>query len=276
MSDSPDTPAVNDNDTPDFATLAADPDIAPLLDFEPVPMRKRVNGWDADAQRAFIALLAMTGSKLRAATAIGRSTGSLDRILKRPDAAAFSAAFDRALAVAERKNGMKLAQGVADVAARGAKSSSSRLPEGRAEGAPRQILNEFGEWEDEESLHRRADEARDGMSRKLLNARRLYLQEISHSPGKRAAFEILTELPIDWERAALLQPQADEPWRYPNQRQPDMILTAESGWSWGECGYGPDRMAELHRALDEARAEMGLPPIESTERSDAGAKAPPE
>src|SRR4030095_12360826 len=44
-----------------------------LLDFDPVKVRHRVNGWDADAQRAFIALLATTGSKRRAAQAIGRN-----------------------------------------------------------------------------------------------------------------------------------------------------------------------------------------------------------
>ena len=32
-----------------------------LLEFEPVAVRPRVNGWDPDAQRAFIALLATTG-----------------------------------------------------------------------------------------------------------------------------------------------------------------------------------------------------------------------
>ena len=43
-----------------------------LLLFEPVKVQHRVNGWDPDAQRAFIALLATTGSKRRAALAIGR------------------------------------------------------------------------------------------------------------------------------------------------------------------------------------------------------------
>jgi hypothetical protein len=41
-----------------------------------------------------------------------------------------------------------------------------------------------------------------------------------------------------------------------------MILTAESGWSWGEVGYGPDRMAELRQAIDEYRAEEGLEPVD--------------
>ena len=37
------------------------------------------------------------------------------------------------------------------------------------------------------------------ISNKLLAARRLYLQSICDHPAKRAAFEILTELPVDWD-----------------------------------------------------------------------------
>ena len=123
------------------------------------------------------------------------------------------------------------------------------------------MLNEYGELEDEESLLRRAEEARDSVSNKLLRCRRLYLQEISGSPGKRAAFEILTELPIDWDRAERLEPQPDEPWRNPNMRQPDMLLTAENGWL-GDMAHGPDKIAELRKAIDDHRAGEGSPPVD--------------
>lgn len=113
-----------------------------------------------------------------------------------------------------------------------------------------------------ESFQRRGEEARDSITQKLLRIRRLYLKEISGSPGKRAAFEILTELPVDWELAGRLEPQPDEPYNTASQRQPDMILTAESGWTFGEHGYGPDRMAEARRAIDEYRAEEGLEPVD--------------
>jgi hypothetical protein len=129
----------------------------------------------------------------------------------------------------------------------------------RGEG---QVLNEFGEWEDEEALERRADEARDSIRRKLLRCRRLYLQEISGCAGKRAAFEILTELPVDWDKAAAGEAQPDEPYNRANQRQPDMILTPESGWAFGELGYGPDRKAEARRAIDAHRAGEGLPAVD--------------
>ena len=111
------------------------------------------------------------------------------------------------------------------------------------------------------------------------------MQEIGGSAGKRAAFEILTELPIDWERAERLEPQPDEPWRNPNMREPDMLLTAENGWL-GDVAHGPDKIAELRQAIDEHRMAEGLEPVDwsgSTERSGTksteghpGAQAPPE
>jgi hypothetical protein len=71
-----------------------------------------------------------------------------------------------------------------------------------------------------------------------------------------------------------MQPQPDEPWRTTNQREPDMILTADSGWSFGEIGYGPNRLAEARQVINDVRAQRGQEPLEwsgSTERSDAGA-----
>jgi hypothetical protein len=86
-----------------------------LLAFEPVPAQPRVNGWDADAQRAFIALLATTGSKRQAAQLIGRNAYGIDQLLKREDSGSFRLAFDRAIAKAN--GSIKLAQGVAAFAA---------------------------------------------------------------------------------------------------------------------------------------------------------------
>jgi hypothetical protein len=69
-----------------------------------------------------------------------------------------------------------------------------------------------------------------------------------------------------------MEPQPDEPWKSTNQRQPDMVLTAESGWSFGQGGYGPDKMKELMQALNEYREEGGLPPVEEEKAPSA---APP-
>ena len=78
-----------------------------LLDFAPVPRRKRVNGWDAEAQRAFIAALAMTGSKTTAAKSLGRNAFGIDQLLKAEGSEGFRLAFDRAIAIAE-KNGVRV------------------------------------------------------------------------------------------------------------------------------------------------------------------------
>lgn len=123
------------------------------------------------------------------------------------------------------------------------------------------MKNEYGEWEDEHSLADRVDEAKERMRQRMLAARRLHLHEISRSPGKRAAFEILTQLPIDWDKAKTLEPQEDEPWRVVNMREPAMLLTAENGWL-GDMLPGPDKMAELRQALDEERVSRGLEPVD--------------
>lgn len=123
-----------------------------LLEFEPVPRRQRVNGWDADAQRAFIALLATTGSKRRAALAIGRNAFGIDRLLEDENGASFRTAYERAMAIARQNGAMKLATGVADAAARNAQMAPpSRLKDmvldregaGMSEDEKIDLLNEI-------------------------------------------------------------------------------------------------------------------------------------
>jgi hypothetical protein len=193
---------------PTFAELCADPEIAALLDFIPAVVQPRVNGWDAEAQRAFVALIAVTGSKVRAAKAIGRNPGGLDRIFDRPDGASFLSACDEAFALYRQRHGARLVQGVAHAA----KRASARDEWGKELPPilPGQVLNEHGEPEDEQSYLARAEEAKDSIAHKLLRIRRMFLQEISASPGKRAAYEILTELPIDWDIAERGEPQPEE------------------------------------------------------------------
>ena len=49
----------------------------------PVPRKmERVDGWNADCQRAFIAALSATGSKRRAALAIGMAAFGVVQLLK--------------------------------------------------------------------------------------------------------------------------------------------------------------------------------------------------
>ena len=254
--------------TPDFETLAADAEIAPLLDFEPVPRQvPRPNGWTPDRQREFIARLAHFGSPKLAADSMGKNVSGVAALYKQKGAESFRAAWDAAQALGiSRRPPDTGAAFLGTPPGMSPRRAENRL--GQQGPQPGQVLNEFGEWEDEEAIQSRAESARDSVSDKLLQARRLYLQEISASAGKRAAFEILTELPVDWERARRLEPQPDEPWRKPNMRRPDMLLTAENGWM-GDFAHGPDKKAELREALNQHLVEIGQEPIDWSCEGDA-------
>lgn len=255
----------NKQEIPDFASLAADPEIAALLDFEPVPRKIEVpDGWSPDKQREVIARLCAHGSPNRACDEMGMHRTGLTKLYKSPKSKSFRAAWDEAVALAKRRRKAReaalfVAPGTTPPTLDGRRKL--RPPE-QTGPLPGQVRNEHGEWEDEASFLARGEEAKESICMKLLRCRRLYLMEISSSPGKRAAFEILTELPIDWDKAARLEAQPDEPWNRANQRQPDMILTAENGWSAGEIGYGEDKKAELRKALNAYLVEQGKEPVD--------------
>lgn len=119
-----------------------------LLDFAPVPRKtQRVDGWSPDRQRAFIAALSATGSKRRAAMAIGMAPTGADQLLKAPGNASFKAAYERALAIAEQNGAMKIAAGIADAAARNAQLA----PPSRLRGAPAPLEGEGDENSDIEA-----------------------------------------------------------------------------------------------------------------------------
>jgi hypothetical protein len=258
---------------PTFEGLLADAEIAALTEFAPVPRRvKKEGGWSADLQRMFIARLARHGSPGKACDELGMYRSGVDKLFKSAGAEGFRAAWAGAVALADRRRAERIAAGHASTAglempfvdnrrtARSMPAEAQDCPQGA--GLPGQAENEFGQWEDEGSIASRAEDARGSIRDKLLRSRRLFLQEISVCPGRRAAFELLTDLPIDWDKAERMEPQDHEPGRIVNQRKPDMILTAEAGWSFGEIGYGEDKKAELRREMDAYRAEQGMPPIE--------------
>ena len=256
-----------DSPIPTYAELAADPEIAPLLDFPPVPRKvKRPDGWTAELQRELIARLAATGTLQSAVWQMGKHATGAEALYKTPAPIAdrFRKCWDAALIIGRRRNGLDsqppFAGPVPGINKRGQQILAG-LPGGPGMPPPGQVRNELGEWEDAESYARRGEDAKVSIANKLLRIRRLFLAEISSCPGKRAAFEILTELPIDWDKAEKLEAQPDEPYRDSNQRKPDMVLLAESGWAWGEIGYGPDRKAELRTHFDRWRQEEGLPAI---------------
>ena len=118
-----------------------------LLDFTPVPRKtKRVDGWSPERQRAFIAALSATGSKRQAALAIGMQPYGVDRLLKDEGSESFKAAVERAKAIAAQHGSMRIAQGVADAAARNAQLT----PPSRLRGLQSPPLDGDGQgWVDE-------------------------------------------------------------------------------------------------------------------------------
>ena len=85
--------------------------LAASLGFEPVPLRRRRDGWTVERQLVYLAMLATGSGNREAAARVGMTPQSAGRLLRRPDAAAFVRACDRALRigeprrVAERRNG---------------------------------------------------------------------------------------------------------------------------------------------------------------------------
>ncbi len=70
-----------------------------LIDFEPACCRARHDGWTAQRQRAFIEALAECAVVSVAARMVGMSARSAYKLRKRPEAASFSDAWDRALEI---------------------------------------------------------------------------------------------------------------------------------------------------------------------------------
>jgi hypothetical protein len=97
-----------------------------LLEFEPVPRpNDRVDGWNEEHQRAFIAMLATTGSPHRAARALGKAPKGAARLREAEGSGGFNAAWDRALAIAARNGSLKISKAVTDAAARSAEPFAS-------------------------------------------------------------------------------------------------------------------------------------------------------
>ena len=98
-----------------------------LLEFEPVPRgpKPRVDGWTEEKQRAFIAMLATTGSQRRSAMALGMAPYGASKLLDAPGSESFKAAWERAMAIAKQNGSMKISTAVADAAARNAYPSPS-------------------------------------------------------------------------------------------------------------------------------------------------------
>jgi hypothetical protein len=70
---------------------------APLITFQPVPVRRRHDGWTAERQEAFLKALANCGCVTHAAASVGMSKQSAHNLYNRPGAGAFRRAWEAAL-----------------------------------------------------------------------------------------------------------------------------------------------------------------------------------
>jgi len=88
----------------DSEPLHPDPEIAALLDFEPVVQKMpRADGWTAERQRTFIAVLAETGCQETAAQAAGMTARGAYSLRKYVDGEGFAAAWAGAVALHKRR-----------------------------------------------------------------------------------------------------------------------------------------------------------------------------
>ena len=261
-------------------------DLADLLAFTPVPRRPHANGWDEEKQRAFIAALVVTGSPARAARAIGKHAFGAQQLRKARGGSSFAAAWDAALELARERELAALNEGLAELAAEQVEENGRRrsaiLPaEGRArfDAAPRPAAADPDPDPDDPVMCNQFGdspvfaEAREAIRMRLTRGRRLLLSAIADDPAKRAAWEVLVG-PTDWQRAAAMEGQDDEPFgqvqsgvfdnRMPRMRTPDMLLTAEHGYL-AEFTGGPDALDDIRRQLADFRvAQLAeLPPEEA-------------
>src|SRR5437588_10835134 len=96
---------------PTFAERAADPEIAALLDFAPVPRKiEVVGGWSPEKQREFIARLAAHGSKNKACTEMSMHATGMTKVQNSPGSKSFRLAWDSAVELARRRRAEKAAE----------------------------------------------------------------------------------------------------------------------------------------------------------------------
>jgi hypothetical protein len=93
-----------DSQTP-APPLDPDPEIAPLLHFEPVARAtRRHDGWSPERQRGFIAALARLGDVDRAAHSVGRTSSGVWKVRTSAGAEGFSESWDAALELFHARN----------------------------------------------------------------------------------------------------------------------------------------------------------------------------
>lgn len=142
-----------DPDIPDFATLAADSEIAPLLEFEPARRKvERPDGWTAERQRELIARIAFTGSPGEACDAMDKNLSGAKHLYRSDGADSFRQAWKAAIALAaSRKRAERAARPPRPLEVPGVtRPAKAGLLASAAHPLPGQVRNKHGEWEDED------------------------------------------------------------------------------------------------------------------------------
>jgi hypothetical protein len=234
--------------------------VADILDFEPVPRRRHVNGWTPEHQRAFIAVLAMTGSSWLAAKKVRRHHFGAEKLRDAPGGKGFRQAWDAAIEIARDRELARLRSDMAGLSA----ASVEEAREAAADAEER----DRGGWDEDydDSGHREYLEGQERIRDRLLRARRLLLWTICRDEAMRSAWETLAG-PVDWDKAEKMEPQDNEPFPV-MMRKADMLLTVEGGMLHDVVGAGRNFGAELLQAAAEYR-ETGRMPGEGESPSAA-------
>ena len=217
-------------DIPTFEALAADPEIAPLLEFEPVPRKiQRADCWFPELQRELVARIAATGRPAEAVALMGKQLTGAKNLYRHPDAGSFRAAWDAAEKLGRRRNGLDsrpcYAGPIPGIRSPGAPASDpgeARYVPGIPADLQERDYREALDYERRAQL--RWDESHRRVRDKIFFCRRMYLKTIVDDPERRAAWELLCG-PADWEAARELGKQPDE------DREPVSVEELETA-SW--------------------------------------------
>ena len=87
----PEGQAAPESGTSEPSALTHDAEILALIDFDPVPRKREVDGaWTPELQREFIVRLAITGSPGRAAEEMGKTDTGVRKLYRTPEGVSFA------------------------------------------------------------------------------------------------------------------------------------------------------------------------------------------
>jgi hypothetical protein len=271
-------------------------------DFTPVPRRSdRHDGWSAECQRGFIAALAELGSVSAACQRVGMAKCGVYALRRAAGAESFRAAWREALDIgAQRLADIAMERAIEGVAVpimyRGEQVGERRhyndrlltfmlqhhQPDTYGGNGTRRLRGRSTKFDDgeEEVDHQDYLGGMERIQQRLTHSRRLLLAGIADDPARRAAWETLVG-PVDWDKAARLEAQADEPFGAPGEaggqswsmRRPDMLMVVEAGLAPDLTG-GKDGLAPIAAELERLNAAArGGPPDEEPSEEEAAAVA---